>query len=567
LPFVLIAAMAVAMMHPVLPEPGRLVIGWPSDNIQFVYIVGWMARAPLEGFSPFVDPHANLPDGLPLNATETPYLSTLALAPLSWLGGPVLGYNAQIVLAHLLSGVFAYLWVRRLTRSRLGGLVAGLAFMLAPYRAARSYGHLALVSTYPLPLFFWALDASLRPARPERRKLGLLAAATFLVSATSQYYLVICLVTGAAYGLFALSVERSAFHLARATLRRDLSAIGYRLSAIPAVVLVGAVVGALPYLSVARSGAFTPYALEEVRRWSASPLNFLMPWHLHPLWGELVGQLRPEILWGEKTLYIGAISGMLALVALLWRSNPHARVCRVWLGTALVAAVFALGTDLHTGNLPLQQEDPRWLPAYYLGQLPFVGLMRVWARFGVVTILFVALLAGVGAALVVRGRGRDGAEAPWQPRPFVVVALLAALLLDLLPGRMERFALAPRPVDAWLAQQPGNFAIGHQPHIDATMNYVALYGSLIHQKRLPAFIHERHPPQAFIRYNEASAGFPDAASVARLRALGLRFLVLEKPLFDGRRAHPWRYVAEQIAETPGLYIAADLGETVVVGWR
>jgi hypothetical protein len=547
-PLALIGVMALVCMYPVLPDFGRLVIGAPADNLLYAYATGWMGRAPFQGASPFVDPHMNYPDGLRVVGNDMPYLGMLAVAPVTQLFGAVAGYNALIVLAHVLSGVFTYLWVRRLTGSTFGGLVAGLAFMLAPFRLLRSFGHLNLVSTYPLPLFFWALDTALR-GRPGRRGLLALAGATFLVGAASQYYLVICFVTGGAYALLMLLVVRRAS--AEPVRVRELVLVAL-------CVVAGAFVSALPYLEVARSGEFTGYPLAESRRWSASPMNFVVPWAAHPLWGDLVGRLRPETLAGEKTLYLGAVPAALALVALLWRGAEHARTYRVWLGTALVAAVFALGTDLHTGNLPLQPENPVWLPAYYLGQLPLMGLVRVWARFGIVSILMVALLAGAGAALLTR-------TSPFAVRRAAVI--LALLLIDLLPGRMEHVALVPRPVDAWLAQQPGDFAIGYLPHIDDQMNYRVLFGSLTHGKRAPAFAHIGHLPAAFRDYNERARGFPDTASAERLRALGLRYLVLERPLFDGRRAFAWREVEDRLAETPALYVAADLGDTVVLGFR
>jgi hypothetical protein len=132
---------------------------------------------------------------------------------------------------------------------------------------------------------------------------------------------------------------------------------------------------------------------------------------------------------------------------------------------------------------------------------------------------------------------------------------------------MESFALAPRPVDEWLVRQPGAFAVGFQPHIDDVMNYRVLYGSLTHGKAAPAFMHERHLPAAFVAYNERSRSFPNEASARRLRELGLRYLVLERSMYDGRRVLSWRALQARLAETPSLYVVADLGDTIVVGFR
>ncbi|MDW8147695.1 MAG: hypothetical protein RMJ48_15565 [Roseiflexaceae bacterium] len=547
---------ALAMMHPVLAAPSSRIIGWPGDNVQYVYAAGWIAEALRTGASPFVDPRINAPDGLALTATDVPYVGYIVVAPLTWLFGPVFGYNAQLALAHFLSGLCAYLWIRRLTNSRFGGLTAGLAFMLAPFRLAHSYGHPQIVSTYPLPLFFWALDASLRP-QPDRKALAGLAGATFLLGAASQYYLVIGLICGVVYALLTLAT-RCVCLWSRVWL------------AVPAV-LIGALLAAAPYLLTARDGIYTPYGLESIRMWSASPVNFVAPFHLHPLWGAFIARLRPETLWVEKTLYVGIVPGMLALVALRRWDRRW-----VWTGTALVAAILALGTDLHTGNVPLHPDTPIWLPAYYLHQLPGVNLMRVWARFGVVTILFVALLAGVGAARLVHrnnASGRNGAVAgsgkPMKSHTVVVaVGIIALVVLDLMPGRINEFTvLTPRPIDRWLAQQSGDFAVGFVPVIDATTNYYILFGTLTHGKRTFAFMHQAHIPPVFQDFNERSRGFPDSASARRLRELGIRYLILEKPIFDGTRAFHWSVVEQRLAETPELRAVEKVGDVVVVEFR
>jgi hypothetical protein len=534
----------LAVLAPIVPALRSRVVGWAGENVQYAYMTGWMAQAPLLGQSPFVDPRLNYPDTLLLTATDVPYVSNLLVAPFAWLLGPTFAYNLIILLSFALSGYFAYLWIVRLTGSRAGGLIAGLAFLLAPYRIAQSYGHLQMVCTYALPLFFWALDYALEPPAPTWRALLLLAGATWLVGGASQYYLVICLVCGAAY-----------------TLLSALPRLGYLLRQgwwLLAGVAIGAAVSTLPYFSALLSGLYTPYPIADTRIWSVDPLNFILPARLHPLWGSLVEQVRPERFWIEKTLYVGVVAALLALLALAWRHNPQRRRSLIWLGVMIVAAVFALGTDLHINNQPLQADNPIWLPAYYLAHVPFVGFMRTWSRFGVIAVLFVALLAGMGAARIARG----------VRRPRAALALVGALLvLDLLPGTVESSALAPRPVDRWLAQQPGDFAVGVLPTRDSLTNYQAMFGSLFHGKHLTAYNHPEHIPSAYSAFAERAATFPDARSIQALHGMGLRYLLLEKRLFDGAQRPAWSAVEAALARSSEARIVADLDGVVVVGFR
>ena len=266
--FILSAGLA---MYPVLGRFNTRMIGPPGDNIQYVYITGRVAEALRSGQSIFSDPQLNYPDGLLLAATDVPFLSMVAAALWTSLFGPVSGYNLIILLSHVLSGYFAYLWILRLTKSRLAGLIAGLGFLLAPYRIAHSYGHLQLVSTQFLPLFFWALDNVLQSPTPGRRNLVLLALTTFAVGFSSQYYLAISLLSGIIYTL--LTAPRLKYLL-------------YQGWKVALSVGAGALLSSFPYFQVALSQQlYNPYALENIRLWSNSFLDFIIPPYTHALWG------------------------------------------------------------------------------------------------------------------------------------------------------------------------------------------------------------------------------------------------------------------------------------------
>lgn len=539
----LLLALALAVIAPVLPAPRSSVLGWPGDNLLYVYTVGWMAQAPLSGQSPFIDPNANYPDKLALLANEVPYLSNLVVAPVTLAFGPVLGYNLVVLLSLLLSGYFAYLWALRVSGSRIGGLVAGLAFLLSPYRSTHLYGHLNLIATFGLPLFFWALDVAMCADRRHWLAGLLLAGATFLVGSATQYYLVICLLAGGAYALMLTLPDL------KALLQRGwLAALG---------ALCGALASAMPYLQLVDARTFAGYDIETTRMWSAEPLNFLLPHPQHPLWGDAVSRIYSEPLWIEKTLYLGIVALALALVALLgWRAGR--RRILAWGGMLLFSLLLALGTDLHVFGKPLQAEHPIWLPAYYVAHLPFVNLMRVWARFGVITGLFTALLAGVGATVVLRRFARWSAP--------IAVALCLLVIVDFAPAPVPTTTVPDRAVDRWLAAQPEPIVFGPIPATNAWANHNALIGSLSHNQRFPAFMHQSHMPPAYMAYREAAFRFPDPAAIHDLRHMGLDYLLLERQFLDGKRGPDWPLVEQGLADT-GAPIIADMEGVLVVDLR
>lgn len=540
------AGLALVAVAPVLRDPRTTVLGELGDNVHYAYIAGWSAQALLLGQSPFVDPRLNYPDDLALASNDSPYLSFLFVAPATLVLGPVFGYNLVIALSHLLSGYCTYLWARSLTGQRLAAVFAGTAFMLAPFRIFKSLGHVNMLSTQMLPLFFWALDASVRRRAPVGRQLWLLGLATFLLAGSSLYLLVICLVCGALYTLLFLLPDLRALLLS-----------GWRIGV---AVLFGALIGALPAISVLGGGGFAPFPVGRTRLWSADPLNFLLPSSLHPLWGDIVSALRPEPYAGEKTLYLGLVTLAMAVVGAraLYRQPQERRRLVVWVLTALAAAVFALGTDLWVNNQPVSRDQPFWLPAYYLAQLPGGGIMRVWSRFGIVTILFVALLSAYGVGFLLQRRRTQ------RGRAALGALLLAALLIDLLPGRLPVAELRPRAIDRWLAEQPGDFAVAFLPVDKPLVNETAIFGSLFHGKQMPAYIHAAHLPRAYKDFAAFAGDFPSAASIQYLRWRGLKYLILDQRQYNGWRAPPWSELERRLAQFPELERVTELDGFLVI---
>lgn len=538
--------LTIGMMGPVALAPRTTVIGWLGDNVQYVYAVGWMAQALLLGHSPFIDPRMNYPEELYLATTDLPYVSQIIVAPATWLLGPIFGYNLIVFLSFFLSGFFTYLWIRHITDSRLGGLIAGIIFLLTPYRVAHSFGHLQLTATYAIPLIFWALDSFLRTSKLHWRHWLFLAIATWLVGGNSQYYLVICVFGIVMYTLFSLS-----WHAWRTWLLRSIIAA--------TSVAIGAIISALPYLWAMDSRSFVRYNIEETRIWSASPANFLLPSPYHPLWGEMIAQWRPEPLWIEKALYLSFCGLVLSGVALLWGRHRLKGRGPAWLAVASIGLILALGTDLHLANEPLHNEAPFWLPAYYMSVIPGIELMRVWSRFGLLTIFFVALLAGVGATELLRR-----CKPMWQLGVAGLLVLL--LLIELLPGALPTATLQPRDVDQWLATQPVTTVTAALPTYHDGVNYRVLFGSIYHARHMPSYMHPAHIPPAYRDFATRAQDFPAISSLMDLRELGLDYLLLESHYYNNPYLPPWSEVSAKLAAA-GVPVVATLDGVVIIDLR
>lgn len=535
---IIFALIATIAMYPVVPAMHQDVLGSGTDSVGFIYLIGRVTRNLVSGSSPFIDPIANFPGSLDLTATDAPFLEIIAFIPFTLIANEIFTYNLLLFLSYVLSGFFTYLWIHRLTGSRLAGIVAGTIFALTPYRVVRSYGHLNLLGTQFIPLFFWSLDCALQSEKPSPRGLVLLGTTTFLVGTVSQYYLVICLFTGILYALF---TNPSVNYLIKQ---------GWKFI-FPT--LAGALLSSAQYLVSRADDLYRPTDTP-IRAGSISIVDFFIPSPLHPFWGAMIREKYQTTNRIEYTVYLSLAALALAVLAFLWRESPYKQRNLVWLGTALVGLIMALGTDLHiAGGKPLQPDNPIWLPAYYIGQLPLFNILRAWNRFSIITIYFTAMLAGMGIVTL---------EEKYRLRKPAAAIILALIFIDLLPGQLNSFTLKPRPVDLWLAEQPGDFSVGFIPPGHG-FNYDNLYGSLFHGKRITAYAHPTHQPEAFRRFDKRLTNFPEISSLKAIRQLNLDYIILLKNYFDGEEHTSWEEVETSLNHFPRATFVAEIDGLVI----
>lgn len=111
----------------------------------------------------------------------------LLAGPVQWLGGtPVLAYNVTLLSSFVLSALGAHALTWTLTKNHAAGAVSGLIFGFNPFRISH-IAHLELLVAFWLPLALVALHLYVR--RFEKRWLYLFAALWALQGLSSGYYL------------------------------------------------------------------------------------------------------------------------------------------------------------------------------------------------------------------------------------------------------------------------------------------------------------------------------------------------------------------------------------------
>jgi hypothetical protein len=306
--------------------------------------------------------------------------------------------------------------------------------------------------------------------------------------------------------------------------------LGMGAAAAPLVALA-----VLPYLQLAAQDSLPDRPVEAVSLGSAGLSDFLLPSTDHFLWGGWVGEHFARQHWMEGTLYGGIVAGGLSLLALRFSRRERPAEIRLLVLLLLVGGLLAVGTHLYWNEqlvrVPLpaplavamgQESTAVPLPGYLLFQvLPFYAKIRTFKRAGALALLAFCTLAGLGAAWLLKrvaGRRRNALGA----------ALLALALLDFYPGPFEEFTpVRPRPVDLWLAEQPGEGAVAEFPfELQEEQSHV--FFSLTHGKPILGGFFNAFPPPQYRRIRGVMDGFPSEASAKLARELGVVYVVVDR---------------------------------------
>jgi hypothetical protein len=481
----LLAAVASALlMHWPLPLVlGRDVPRDLGDPLPQSWQIAWNGHAllhqPLDWFG------ANI--FWPLDNSLAFSDALVGYAPFGLIGsGPeaaVFRYGVLFLLAYALAFFGAWLLARELGAGRIGALVAGAAFAYAPWRLEQD-GHLHVLSSGGIPLALALL------VRGYRRGSARTVLAGWLVAA---WQLSLGFSLGIQFGYLLLGVGLVALVRRRvlvATLAGGL------------VVLATAVLLALPYLAVADDHPEAERTKETLVRASGPPAMYLSAPPENTLWGGATSGMREKLTSvPEQTLFPGVLAVLLAIACLVLRWYPRGLRIGLALG-ALLCAWLALG--FHGDGWP-------WPYELLYDHAPGWDSSRTPGRVNTLTSLALALLAGGGAAALTARLRHAG----------LVGALLVAVVLLEGSGFGAPQPTVPEPPIAF-----GSLA-APQLHLPMSVEGNRRY-QLWSTDGFPAMVNGRASfiPTFTSELADEVEGFPDRPSVARVRELGVRTVVV-----------------------------------------
>jgi hypothetical protein len=474
----------------------------PHFDAQFsIWRLGWIARALVTAPGSLFDANIFFPATSTLAYSDATLLQGLLGAPLLWAGAPPsLVYNLLLLAGFAGSGVAMFVLARYLTGSVGPALVAAAVYTVLPYRIEH-FMHLELQWTVFVPLTLWALHRAVESASV---RFGAIAGACIALQVLSCVY----------YGVFlamllAFFVPALVLLTARERMARVAPAVA--VAAVVAVVLIVPIV--MPYVSAARDIGVRPAT--EIARYSASPLNYLATPESNRLWGWTADR------WGrsELRLFPGLFPLLLACAS-AWRKPPRPVVLYAF--TTLVAIVFSFGVNTRAYAAVLEYATP-------------LQSFRSMSRFAALAECSLAVLAGFGAqVLAERFHARER-------RHVIPVALMLGLIAAEASNRAIPLAAAgaTAPADVYRVLRsapPGVLIELPVPRHDALPGWDPTYQvwSLWHDKPLVNG-YSGYYPKDYLDTIIRMEVFPSDASMGRLRAHKVRYIVVHREFYAAER--------------------------------
>jgi hypothetical protein len=545
-------ALASVLTWPTLRDPRHTVPGDIGDPAFFAWQIAWGGHALLHSPLHLWDTNTFYPDQHSLAFTDT----VLGYAPFGMIGSgmddAVLRYNILYVLLHALAFIGAYALTRQLGAHPLGATVAGVAWAYAPWRLAHA-GHLNVISTGGIALCLamiarghgWSLRTGHRPERhsPRWALAGWLVGAWqvtlgFAIGLVFVYVMMaICIVVAACFGWSWWRRGRPSF--GRRLLAADLAG-GLCFAA--AATYMG-----LAFARVVQLNPQADRALGWTEMYSPAWRGLLIAPDTSWLWGARDAAARSHLPWPpEMTLMPGLALIVLATTGISFSVFRMRHRVLLTLGT-LGAALLTLGATLpwhgDPGYLTLSKHLPGW------AALRTSGRITVWT-----TLLLAILAAGAVSAFVAGAR----AVAPWPEAGATrsrllargkFVALRLALLIPLVLVVVEGINRTAHPE---VLRYPAAMGAAQEPTLvlpsGGSLEMSIMLWTTNGFPRVPNGI-VTFVPADQERIRSVSMTFPDPASIASLRAAGIRSVVVLPEWLSGT---PWAAVPDRPIDGLGI---------------
>lgn len=370
----------------------------------------------------------------------------------------IIANNIFILISFVLTAIIVYFLVYHLTKNRLAGFLSSVIYTFCPYHFARSWQHLAIAQVQWMPLFIFAL-LYLRENKSYKA----------VIFVAISYFLIACFELGYAYFMAVATVVFiifTIFYYKRKSLRVIwLISLGIFLAFLflsPQILkiiksmLMGATTADL-------TSSMYKRPFEDLFAQSAKPLSYLLPSAQHPIFGKFTQYFVGDFLYGvsftEHTLYLGWTTIALSFIAFrYWRRNKLKKMTEkenfaigYFILLAIVAWLFSQPPWWKFGSIRI------FLPSFFMYKI--LPMFRAYARFGIVVMLAMSVLAGFGLKFILE-------KFKTQKAKILITCLFSCLVLfefwNYPPFKVIDLTKYPVVYD-WLKEQNRDFVIAEYP--------------------------------------------------------------------------------------------------------
>jgi hypothetical protein len=348
------------------------ILAWSADHLWRFLTGEWSA------FTGYWNANIFHPSPLALAYSEHLFAQAVQILPVWALTkNPVLCYNLVFLSTFVLSGLGAFLFVRRLTGDAYAALAAGLFYAFVPYRIPQ-FSHVQVLSSQWMPFVLYGLRVFLDTGR--RRALAGATAAWIAQNLSCGYYLIFFAPLLAIY----VACELTARHRWRD--RRTLA-----LLAASAIVTLAATYPFLaPYLELRRI-EFPARPIEEVRAFSADLLAYATADPAQWLWGSRL-RAFPK---AEGDAFLGVVPTTLAAIGVVAAAVRAARSTSAgaasgWRRVAASLAAAAVVASIAIALIVLLTGGISWRVATFRVRAHSLSTLLWWMAGGVAALMVVS---------------------------------------------------------------------------------------------------------------------------------------------------------------------------------
>jgi len=514
-----------------LPLMHRLSTSLPNsiDPLLYAWNLNHNAHCIFQGVRSCLNTTMFYPETNTLALSDTLLGPALLATPIIYIwNNPILAENISIYLTFPLAALSMFFLCFYLTRHTMASFFSSLLYAFCYPRMAH-LGHLPMISSHFLPLFFLFILQYFEHGRVRSLMLAML---TFLLLLISSMYFIVF-----SFPFFCIVLM---FYIYRWNQKHEIATLWTRIKTslpyfIPFTILV--LILMYPYILLKIENPYITRSLFVTMDYRA----FLMD-YFSVLPTSVLARFGFPVNINERALYPTLTLLSLSIIGIIFSWKKHRFMILLFISTAISSFILSFGIEqtIHIG--PLFIEKLR-LPYYYLYQfIPIFQLVRVPSRFSIFFILSLTVLASYGIMSLCR----------LKYRTFILITLFILFFLETIQINMPYVQIPSHssfpPVYKWLQGQSESTIIAEVPirrfyagspmstqlmlpyyELTEMDNYAIetyrLYFSILHNKR-SVNGYSGFFPQSYVTLTELGEVFPTHEYLKKLKDFGVSILII-----------------------------------------